>query len=322
MGIQTKLILGLVIGDRERGHSRDIALYGSIDHATFGVYPIRKVRALDLLTNKVEDYSTRYVTSSKDFIGRSDKSLRLVGKSLFILESSSIYRNLSDSSYQYMIMTYGYKGKKSSVYLLKGFTCPIFHKDSGIMGINSSTISYWTFDTLKVSVDLYTYHLSIEEVDTYNESSYNRNLCSATILHPESFKALFEKDGDLYKLGSVYLIENGVRIKELVLPSDCASIFSSYGIASIDTIVFPENIRMVYLLDIGDSIKTVAVSKKMRREALNWLLMSLVAKADKNILNDVYNVFKPLSNEKIQEFVDKHKKAIDERLQSVEVVIY
>ena len=100
MGIQTKLILGLVIGDRERGHSRDIALSGSIDHATFGVYPIRKVRALDLLTNKVDDYSTRYATSSKEFIGRSDKSFRLVGKSLFVLESSSIYRNLSDSSYQ------------------------------------------------------------------------------------------------------------------------------------------------------------------------------------------------------------------------------
>ena len=40
------------------------------------------------------------------------------------------------------------------------------------------------------------------------------------------------------------------------------------------------------------------------------------------MLNDVYNVFKPLSNEKIQEFVDKHKKDIDERLQSVEVVVY
>ena len=322
MDIQTKLILGLVIGDRERGHSGDISISGSIDHATFGVYPIRKVRALDLVTNKVDDYSTRYVTSSKEFIGRSDKSFRLFGKSLFILESSSIYRNLSDSRYQYTISTYGDRGKKSAVYLLKDLTCPILSKDGTVTDINSSTITYWTFDTLKVSVDLYTYNLSVEEVDASNEPSRKRNLCSATVLHPESFKALFEKDGDLYKLGSVYLIENDVRIKELVLPSDCASIFSSYGIASIDTIVFPENIRMIYLLDIGDSIKTVEVSKKMSREALNWLLMSLVAKADKNILNDVYNVFKPLSNEKIQEFVDKHKKAIDERLQSVEVVVY
>lgn len=75
MGIKTKLILGLVIGNREGGVSQHTTISGKVDYATFGIYPIRKVRALDLVTNEVADYSTRYVASSEEFIGRGDKSL-------------------------------------------------------------------------------------------------------------------------------------------------------------------------------------------------------------------------------------------------------
>ena len=322
MGIKTKLILGLVIGNREGGVSQPTTISGKVDYATFGIYPIRKVRALDLVTNEVADYSTRYATSSEEFIGRGDKSFRLVGKSLFVLESSQVYEDLSLAKYQYMVKTHIPKSKKQTVYCLGNIICPIFHKDTGLTNINNTTITYYILDVLKISVDLHTYSISMEEIDNLDTSKIKRNLFASVILYPAQIKVLFNKDNMLYKLGSMYTIEDGIRLNDLVLPSDCTSVCAFGGNTVIDRIVFPESIRKIFLADIGMRIKSVVVSRKMSRVALNWLLLSLVARLDYKIVKEASKAINTLDNEKIQQFVDSHKNIIDKRLQDVEVVVY
>ena len=118
------------------------------------------------------------------------------------------------------------------------------------------------------------------------------------------------------------MIEDEIRLNDLVLPSDCTSVCAFGGNTIIDRIVFPENIRKIFLADIGMHIKSVVVSRKMSRVALNWLLLSLVARLDYKTVKEASKAINTLDNEKIQQFVDSHKDIIDKRLQDVEVVVY
>lgn len=162
----------------------------------------------------------------------------------------------------------------------------------------------------------------MEEIDNLDTSKIKRNLFTSVLLYPAQIKVLFNKDNMLYKLGSMYMIEDGIRLNDLVLPSDCTSVCAFGGNTVIDRIVFPENIRKIFLADIGTNIKSVVVSRKMSRVALNWLLLSLVARLDYKIVKEASKAINTLDNEKIQQFVDSHKNIIDKRLQDVEVVVY